>query len=385
MDCMNKQHEHPVVLVAHSGAELYGADRVLLESVAGLVREGSKVTVTVPGHGALIAELERVGANVLVCHVPVLRKSFLNPLGLLKLAGASVLGGLRGLRLIWSVHPDVIYVNTVTIPLWPLLGWLARVPVLVHVHEAERTAAQPVRTALALPLVFSKSIIANSRYSAETLAQALPRLESRTAVIYNGVPGPTELVPPREHLESPLRLLYVGRLSSRKGVHTAIATVAQARALGLEVHLDVVGAVFPGYEWYEEQLHAQVMELDLGGSVTFHGFQPHVWKHYALADVAVVPSCVDEPFGDTAVEAVLAARPTIISRTPGLCEAVGGFDSPQFVNADNAGDAAAALLRIHDKWPMFRDAALSDAGLAAQRYSTEKYSGALCRAVQELL
>ncbi|MFQ4147853.1 glycosyltransferase [Arthrobacter sp. LAPM80] len=381
---MNSPHARLQVLVAHSGAELYGADRVLLESVAGLVREGAAVSVTVPGVGALVSELERVGATVIPCRVPVLRKSSLNPVGLLKLAGGFVAGGVRGLRLIRSVRPDAIYVNTVTIPLWPLLGKLTRIPVLVHVHEAERTAPKLLRTALALPLVCSTSIVANSRYSAETLAQALPLLESRTTVIYNGVAGPAQLVPPRECVTAPLRLLYVGRLSGRKGVHTAIAAVAQARTLGLEVHLDVVGAVFPGYEWYAEQLQAQVAALNLGAFVTFHGFQRNVWKYYADADVAIVPSCVDEPFGDTAVEAVLAARPTIVSRTPGLSEAAGGFASVQFVEAGDAGAAAAALLRIHADWPTFRDAALADARLAAQRYSTQNYAQEIWGAVGRL-
>ncbi|ALE05154.1 hypothetical protein AL755_06120 [Arthrobacter sp. ERGS1:01] len=381
---MNEPLSRPVVLVAHSGAELYGADRVLLESVTGMVARGLRVVVTLPSGGALVAELERAGATVVIVRVPVLRKSFLSVAGLFTLARESMSGAWRGARLIRRIGPDLLYVNTVTIPLWPVLGRLAGRRVLVHVHEAERTARKALRVALAAPLLCATTIVANSRYSADTLAQTLPRLRARTTVIYNGVPGPAQPVPPRSAVESPLRVLYVGRLSSRKGVHTAIAAVASARDAGLDVQLDLVGAVFPGYEWYADQLHEQVEQLGLDGSVTFHGFQGDVWAFYAAADVAIVPSGLDEPFGDTAVEALLAARPLIVSRTPGLSEAAGGFDSVQFVDVDDAGAVARALATAVEQWPLLREQAVANAALAAMRYSPERYSDAVCAELERL-
>ena len=58
------------VLVAHPGAELYGSDRVVLESVRALAAAGCTVTVALPGHGPLVAPLERAGATVVLCPSP---------------------------------------------------------------------------------------------------------------------------------------------------------------------------------------------------------------------------------------------------------------------------------------------------------------------------
>ena len=69
------------ILVAHPGSELYGSDRVLLESVSGLLDDGWDVLVTVPADGPLVAELRRRGARVELCPSPVLRKSVLRPAG----------------------------------------------------------------------------------------------------------------------------------------------------------------------------------------------------------------------------------------------------------------------------------------------------------------
>ncbi|MFH6780020.1 glycosyltransferase, partial [Clavibacter michiganensis] len=157
------------ILVAHPSAELYGSDRVLLESVAGLVSAGARTVVTLPTDGPLVAALTGVGATVHRAPTPVLRKSMLRPRGFAALVGQSVRGLSAGLGLVRRTRPDAVYVNTVTIPLWILVGRLAGRPVLAHVHEAEGSASRAVGTALALPLALATSVVANSRYSVDVL------------------------------------------------------------------------------------------------------------------------------------------------------------------------------------------------------------------------
>ena len=67
--------------------------------------------------------------------------------------------------------------------------------------------------------------------------------------------------------------------------------------------------------------------------MTFSGFTDDVWAHLAAADLVLVPSQGDEPFGNTAVEAMLAARPVVVSSSSGLDEAVAGYGSAQRVAA----------------------------------------------------
>jgi hypothetical protein len=79
------------VLVVHPGAELYGSDRVLLESVSALLT-GSAVVVALPADGPLAGELRRRGARVVACRMPVLRKAVLRPAGLAGLVRDAVTG-----------------------------------------------------------------------------------------------------------------------------------------------------------------------------------------------------------------------------------------------------------------------------------------------------
>ncbi|WAP51157.1 glycosyltransferase [Arthrobacter sp. ATA002] len=367
------------ILMAHPSAELYGSDKMFLESAAGLSASGHSVTATLPQAGPLGAALRRVGVSVELCRTPVLRKSLLSPRGVLVLGRDSARGVLQAWSLLNRLRPDILYVSTQTIPLWNLVGRLKRLPVLVHVHEAEGSAPAIFRLGLALPLAAATAVVANSYYAAGVQERSFRPLKGRQSVVYNGVAGPAHDVEPRVKLQGTIRLVYVGRLSERKGVDVAVHAVLLLHAQGVPVSLDVVGAVYPGYEAFEARLRNTVSESGASDSVTFHGFQTDVWPFLANADIALIPSQRDEPFGNTAVEAMLAARPAVVSNTSGLREAAGGYGSVVFVEPGHAQEVARAVRRIRENWEQYRDSALTDAVTAAVRHSSKTYVNAVAK------
>jgi glycosyltransferase involved in cell wall biosynthesis len=370
--------------MAHPGAELYGSDRVLLESVSALVADGWRVVVTVPVSGPLLAAIGERGAEVVLCPTPVIRKSALRPRGMLRLLAATVSGWVGGWRLLSRERPAALYVNTMTIPLWQLLGRMRRVPVLTHVHEGEASASRLVRSILALPLFLSTSIIANSEFSRGVLADSFSRLGRGTRVVYNGVPGPPEARAARARLDSPVKVTYVGRLSPRKGVDVAIDALALLSARGVDARLDLVGGVFPGYEWYEAQLREQVKQKQLGHRVLFHGFTPSIWEVVGAGDLVIVPSRVDEPFGDTAVEAILIGRPVIASATSGLLEATAGYETARTVTPGDATALANGVQAAIEQWGLSRAATVIDIETARRRHGPEVYRKTVAGIVRSL-
>lgn len=280
------------VLVVHPGGELFGSDRMMLETVTGLTGAGHRVEVLLPDPGPLVAALEVVGARVTIAPVLVLRKSLLKPRGWPRLLSLALRGGITGWRLLRRRRPDVVYVSTITLPQWPLLARLAGARAITHVHEAESSAPRLVTTGLSLPHLAATAVVVNSEVTRRTLASALPRLARRAEVIHNGVASPEDPPPPRPAIDGALRVLYVGRLSPRKGPDLVIEAAARLQEDGIEVRVALLGAVFPGYEWFERELRAQA---DASGvPVDFLGFDPDVWPALAAADVLVVPSRGDE-------------------------------------------------------------------------------------------
>ncbi|GAA1440800.1 glycosyltransferase family 4 protein [Leifsonia poae] len=373
MTTPSRRRSTATVLVAHPSAELYGSDRVMLESVSALVDDGWDVVVAVPTDGPLLAALRERGARVEICPTPVLRKSVLRPAGMLRFLRTTASGVRHGSALIRRERPSLVYVNTITIPLWAALARVHRTPALTHVHEGEASASPLMRRILALPLFLSSTLVANSRFSVGVLEQSFRRLARRAEVVYNAVPGPARHQPVRRDLNGAVRVTYVGRLSPRKGVDVAIDALVELRSRGVEADLDLVGSVFPGYEWYEKELRDQVAAADLGSNVTFHGFVPSVWELVGSGDVVVVPSRVDEPFGNTAVEAILAGRPVIASATSGLLEATAGYSTATTVAPGNAGALADALEDTIEAWAERADAMWADTRAAEERHSVATY------------
>lgn len=367
------------VLIANPGADLYGSDRMAVESVKALVGAGYRVFVTVPGDGPLIELLTDAGATVLEQPTPIIRKSLLSPKGLAQLIKETVLAWGPSWRLLKHTNAATVIVNTITPPLWFPLARLAGRQVVCHVHEAEGTASPMLRAALYLPLLFCQRIVINSRFSLNVLAESAPWLADRTTIAYNAVPGPAEVVPPREQLGDDVRLLYMGRLSHRKGPHVLVEAIDLLKQRGRRVRLELLGAVFPGNEAYEDGLREQVARRGIDSEVTFLGFRPTIWPTLADVDIVLISSVVDEPFGNTAVEASLAARPLVVSDIAGLKEASHASTSAIRVPAGDAAALADAVEAIVDDWKRYRSAALSDSRTVAQTFSAAEYGRALIK------
>ncbi|MCI2956177.1 glycosyltransferase [Agromyces atrinae] len=380
-----RRARRPRVLAVHPGAELYGSDRVLLESVAGFVADDMDVTVVLPADGPLVAALRDTGARVEIAPTLVLRKSLVSLRGVPALVGQSVLGAVHAWRAISRFRPDAVYVSTVTIPLWPVIARLRRTRVMSHVHEAESSASSTVLRLLYLPHRAAHAVVVNSEFSRGVIASVDPDLGERSVVVYNGVAGPAAPSAARENLTGDIRLAYLGRLSPRKGPDLVVEAVIALRGDGLPVRADLIGAVFSGYEWFEDELREKIAAHGLHDAVALTGFHSDVWPFLDAADIIVIPSRSDEPFGNTAVEGVLARRPVIVSDTSGLREAAAGFDSAVTVPADDAAAIADAVRRIADEWPEMRDAAERSAEDAATRLSPERYRRELVERMNALL
>jgi glycosyltransferase involved in cell wall biosynthesis len=375
---LGERDEGPVVVLAHPSPDLYGSDRMLVESVRALVPV-RRVVVTLPAEGPLSQALRDAGARIEILPVPVLRKAYMSPVGLVRLAFATLRALPKAVRLLRRTGAEALYVNTVTIPIWLVAARLARVPALCHVHEAEDGVPGPVKAALAAPLRLARAVVVNSRASAAALGSAA----RRSQIIYNGVEEPPAVTEPRSRLTGPVRIVLVGRLSPRKGSDIAVRALLLLRERGYDASLTLVGSVFPGYEWFEEELRALAGEALRDGAVTLAGFRPEVWGSFAGADIAIVPSRV-EPFGNVAVEAMLAGRPVVAAATQGLAEIVRDGGNGVLVPAGDPVALADGVARLLDDW----DGALAMAGRAradaARRFGKDRYHRELREAVRAL-
>lgn len=312
-----------------------------------------------PTPGALTALMREAGVSTDETSFPVLRRSLTSPLRVVSLAAKLPRTLWRLARTIRQWRPDVVYVNTVTIPWWIVAARLCRVPVIAHVHEAEESESRLVRWALAAPLLLATDVVTNSAASRRALLAVIPRLAARTSVIYNGIAAPDPATDPPSERASvragttevrPTRLTLVARLSARKGVDVALDALGLLRSRGHHVELRIYGTVFPGYEWFEDGLRERATRDDVRGAVHFHGYVYPTWPVLAESDIVLVPSR-SEPFGNTAVEAMLAGRAVVASRVQGLAEIIRHGETGLLTTPGDPDELAAAIEYLLENVP----------------------------------
>jgi hypothetical protein len=363
-------------VAVHPHADLYGSDRMFLESLGPL---GPDVLAVLSTSGPLVEAVRARGVEVLVKDFPVLRKVELKDPRKAVVFLRRFLSSV-GTLAVWlrEQGASVLYVSTVTAPEWLLAGRLAGVRVVCHVHES-MPMSRPASALLLSPLLAADLVVANSGDTQAWIRASLgERVARRTRVVHNGVrePASPAATPPPGR---PRSLVVVGRLSVIKGQDTAVRATALVRQAGHDVTLTLVGDCYPGYEAVEDGLRDLAVRERVDDVTVFTGFRdpsPIV----AAADVVLVPSRV-ESFGLAAVESLLLGRPVVATRIGGLPEVVRDGETGLLVPADDPRALADAVIRLLED-PQLA-AALGAAGRAdaRARFSMPAFAAALADAV----
>ncbi|HUN37102.1 MAG TPA: glycosyltransferase family 4 protein [Trebonia sp.] len=108
-------------------------------------------------------------------------------------------------------------------------------------------------------------------------------------------------------------VVFVGRLSRVKGVHTLMDAVPAVLSRHPKLRVLLLGVGFPGTsESADLNRHVAALGIEDHVLVYDRDLPPEaVARHYDLADVCVFPS-IFEPFGFVAVEAMSFARPVVL-------------------------------------------------------------------------
>ncbi len=216
---------------------------------------------------------------------------------------------------------------------WPLPmaipGWAARraaaIPLICSFYGVELTFARNAPVPFLVPFLRRAIRTADAVTAISTYTAGLVRaLHDRpVALIPFGATTPVPAAIPPLDLSGPLRLLFVGRLVERKGVHYLLDALRLARGRA-EVSLEIVGQ---GPE--RERLEARARELGVHDIVRFLGFvtEEELVQSYVRSNVFVLPAAYDakgdvEGLGVVLIESLAHGRPAIASAAGGITDIV---------------------------------------------------------------
>jgi glycogen(starch) synthase len=173
--------------------------------------------------------------------------------------------------------------------------------------------------------------------------------------------------------DGPLSLLYAGRLTPDKGVHTAI------EALGKLIHqrginnlkLTIVGVGDPTYETYLRHL---VQQEDVDSFVTFLGAQPKeaMPTLYNQADIFLFTSIWQEPFGRVLVEAMASGAAVVGTATGGAKEIMIENENALVFPPGDAASLATQIARLVESPSLLQRLAKTGRQIALEKFDIHR-------------
>lgn len=212
----------------------------------------------------------------------------------------------------------------------PMHSWLETHP---HMHQDESFMASHGRPVLAVErrlLEGADGIVAISRAIAKEITEAygVPLVGERLSYIPLGLDDWTawHVISPPALPQGALRMLFVGRLETRKGIDVLLEAAKHLLMRHPHVHLDVVGNAQipgPGGVTYRDAFLADPAAASVVDRVHFRGEvdDATLRGYYRACDVLVTPSRF-ESFGLMLVEGMMFGKPVIGCRAGGMIEVI---------------------------------------------------------------
>jgi glycosyltransferase involved in cell wall biosynthesis len=335
-----------------------GAERSAVEIAAAIVEAGGRALVASSG-GRLAGEIVAAGGRVIP--MPVHSK---NPL--------TMHANVRRLAaLIAAESVDIIHVRS-RAPAWSALLAARRTKTpLVATYHGAYEAKGPLKRFYNSAMARADRVIANSQFTADSIAAQYPNAASRIRVICRGADlkafDPDVVSPTRAETlarswglggrAEAFNLLLPARLTFWKGQDIAVQALGRlAAASGQRGVLRLVLAGDAEGRGYGEALRRKIDGSGVRDMVHLVGHCADMPAAYAWADAVLSPATLPEAFGRVAVEAGAMARPVIAADHGGARETVVNGETGFLVPPGDARALADAIEAMRNLGPRGREA-----------------------------
>lgn len=223
-------------------------------------------------------------------------------------------------------------------------------PLVVHIHalESDRSSGRINERIYGIEregMIHADHVIAVSHYTKRKIVDQYGIPHSKISVVHNAVTH-SESWKRYSVVKDPNRpcVLFLGRITSQKGPDYFLEAARKILKKNKTIKFIMAGSgdMLDG-------LKKKTIQLGIEKNVSFTGFLrgADVEKAYVMSDLYVMPS-VSEPFGITALEAIMYDVPVIVSRRSGVCEIISNCPKIDFWNTDELADKIMEILENND-------------------------------------
>jgi glycosyltransferase involved in cell wall biosynthesis len=348
-----------VTYVSHT-AVVSGAERSLIDLLDALAQRVEPLLATPDGRLQELAREHGIATTPLTGTAGSLR---LHPLHTPRALAEITLTARQVRRAVTTAGSQLVHANSIRAGIVLALARLRNTPTIVHVRDCLPPGRVSDAT-LRLLGATATTVVANSRYTADSVLAAAPR--ARVEVVHNAVdlarfdPSRIDRAAVRARLGVALAtgrrplLGVVAQVTPWKGQQTAIEALALLREQGVDADLLLVGSAkfvaastrFANEE-YVAYLRALVASSGLEDRVHWLGEREDVPEIMGALDVLLLPSW-EEPFGRAVVEAMAMRVPVVATSVGGPREIIDDGHEGRLVAPRDPQAWAAAIRAVLD-------------------------------------
>lgn len=353
------------ILYLHTGAELYGADMVLLTLLEGLDKRKYEPIVVLPMDGPLVNKLKANTIEVHVIDYPILRRQYFTPKGLINYSLTYFGSCNKVISMIKNRKIDIVHVNTIAVLEGIYISKKLEVPLIWHVHEILEKPKIVYKVTSALMGKFATKIITVSKAVKSHLFKSGLISEEKFEVIYNGV-NTNKFNPNydcselREELSIPNNAFVIGmigRVNAIKGQDEFIKIASSIIKRNHKVYGVIVGDAFPGQEWRIDDLMKMIDESGCKDNIKYLGYRTDTNILHDLFDVYVLPSISADSLPTVVLESMASKRVVVGYKNGGICEMVRDRESGYLEEIKESTKLAKDIEKIIDNKELYRSMA----------------------------
>ena len=310
------------ILYLHAGAEMYGADKILLELVTGLDKTRFRPIVILPTDGILRKELEKAEIKVHVIPYPILRRKYFNPRGIINYISnyRNKSNAIVNYLNQNNIKVDILHVNTLAVLEGIRLKKKLRVPLVWHIHEII-THPQIVNRFLCwcVNKYADKAVVVSGPVKKHLVNNGVN--PNKVKVIHNGIDSnvfspnvdSTYLYKEWNVPQNAVKVGMIGRVNNWKGQNDFLDALAPLLNDFDNLYLFIVGSAFSGQEWRVNELKRKINLLPQHDRIIFSEFRKDNYAVEHFFDILVLPSTSPDPL------------PTVVLESMGCGTAVVGY------------------------------------------------------------
>lgn len=233
-----------------------------------------------------------------------------------------------------------------------------------------------------------------SRFIADGVKALYPAAEEKLNVVYSGAdPARYNPICSKIHLRERKALrkkygldkykvvLFVGRLSQKKGPHILVEAMKSVMETHPKTALMVIGSKWYGANTTDAFTHKlQAMTEALTGPVVFTGFMPpsEIPKHFSIGDIFVCASQWREPLARVHYEAMAAGLPIITTDRGGNPEVIRPGENGLVIKEYNRPEVMAESIRyLLNNRHIARRLGMAGRRMAEKEYNWERVANQL--------